>query len=141
MLQIAAELDTRANAGDPIAEFRLSILYPVGKGVSGDYSHAESLPSASQESGLAEAQYHHGMMCDKGQSVARDASEARCYVKAARRPCARGTKISGMPMPRGQVWSVICRKRRAGFAVPPTPGRSTPRVYVRARRRSRETQN
>lgn len=82
--QVAAELDARAKAGDPMAEFRLGILYAVGKGVPRDYGRAASWLRASAESGVADAQYDYGMMCDKGLGVARDAAEAaRWYAKAA----------------------------------------------------------
>lgn len=70
--QITAELDATANAGDPISEFRLGILYAlptIGVG-------AASLLRASAESGRAEVQCDCGMRCDKGPGVARDASEA-----------------------------------------------------------------
>jgi TPR repeat protein len=54
---IVAELNVSANARDPIAEYRLGILYAVGKGVIRDYSHAVLPLRTSAVSGFAGAQY------------------------------------------------------------------------------------
>jgi hypothetical protein len=81
---LVAELNARANTGDPIAKDRLGILYAVGKGVIRDYSHAVFLLRASAASWFAEAQYDYGIMCDRGLGVARDPAEsARWYATAA----------------------------------------------------------
>jgi localization factor PodJL len=80
----AADLETRVAAGDHLAEYRLGILYALGKGVPRDYEHAAKLLHASAEAGLAEAQYDYGVLCDKGLGVTRDSADAaRWYAKAA----------------------------------------------------------
>jgi localization factor PodJL len=80
----AADLETRVAGGDHLAEYRLGILYALGKGVPRDYEHAAKLLHASAEAGLAEAQYDYGVLCDKGLGVPRDSAEAaRWYAKAA----------------------------------------------------------
>jgi Sel1 repeat len=100
--QVAAALDARAKAGDPIAEFRLGILYAVGQGVPRDYARAASLLRASAESGFADAQYDYGTLCDKGLGVARDAAEAaRWYAKAAQQGHAPAALNLGYAYARG----------------------------------------
>jgi localization factor PodJL len=82
--KLAADLDVRVKSGDHAAEYRLGILYALGKGVSRDYDYAAKLLRRSAESGLAEAQYDFGVLCDKGLGVPRDSAEAaRWYAKAA----------------------------------------------------------
>lgn len=84
--RLAAELDAKIKAGDHVAEYRLGILYALGKGVTRDYDHAAKLLRASAESGLPEAEYDYGVLCDKGLGVPRDAAEAaRWYAKAAQK--------------------------------------------------------
>jgi TPR repeat protein len=82
--RVAADLETRVHAGDHVAEYRLGILYALGKGVPRDYEHAATLLRASAQAGLAEAQYDYGVLCDKGLGVTRDSATAvHWYAKAA----------------------------------------------------------
>ena len=83
-VRVATDLQAKVKAGDHIAEYRLGILYALGKGVARDYDYAAKLLHRSAESGLPEAQYDYGVLCDKGLGVPRDSAEAaRWYGKAA----------------------------------------------------------
>ncbi|HEY7991415.1 MAG TPA: tetratricopeptide repeat protein [Stellaceae bacterium] len=83
-VRVASDLQAKVKAGDHVAEYRLGILYALGKGVTRDYDYAAKLLHRSAESGLPEAQYDYGVLCDKGLGVPRDSAEAaRWYAKAA----------------------------------------------------------
>ncbi|HEX4113651.1 MAG TPA: tetratricopeptide repeat protein [Stellaceae bacterium] len=83
-IKIAASLVPLVKEGDHVAEYRLGILYALGKGVPHDYNQAATLLHRSAESGLPEAEYDYGVLCDKGLGVPRDSAEAaRWYGKAA----------------------------------------------------------
>jgi TPR repeat protein len=83
-IKLAASLVPLVKAGDHVAEYRLGILYALGKGVPHDYNQAATLLRRSALSGLAEAEYDYGVLCDKGLGVPRDSAEAaRWYAKAA----------------------------------------------------------
>jgi localization factor PodJL len=84
--KVVASLEPKVKAGDHLAEYRLGILYALGKGVPRDYDRAAGLLRQAAQSGLPEAQYDYAVLCDKGLGVTRDPAEAaHWYAKAAQK--------------------------------------------------------
>jgi TPR repeat protein len=84
--KLAASLEPKAAAGDHVAEYRLGILFALGKGVPRDYERSAKLLQTAAESGLTEAEYDYGVLYDKGLGVPRDSGEAvHWYAKAAQK--------------------------------------------------------
>ncbi|MDE1930223.1 MAG: SEL1-like repeat protein, partial [Alphaproteobacteria bacterium] len=82
--KLAAWLEQRAKTGDPVAEYRLGVLYALGQGVKQDYAHAAQLFKAAADGGVAEAQYNVAVMYSEGMGVQRDPAQAvTWYEKAA----------------------------------------------------------
>jgi hypothetical protein len=85
--QLAQWLEPRAAQGDALAQYRLGMLYALGKGVDQDYARAAPLLRAAAEGGIAEAQFDYGVLCENGQGVPKDAGKA---VEWYRRASAQG---------------------------------------------------
>ena len=73
-----------AEKNDNHAQFRLGVMYNMGKGVTQNYSEAMKWYLKSANQGNASAQYNIGVMYEKGQGLKLDCSEAnKWYLKAA----------------------------------------------------------
>ncbi len=83
--QLAAWLQERIKTNnDPVAEYRLGVLYALGQGVKQDYGHAAQLFQAAANGGVAEAQYNVAVMYSEGMGVPKDpAQSVKWYQKAA----------------------------------------------------------
>jgi TPR repeat protein len=82
--KLAAWLQDRAKANDPVAQYRLGVLYALGQGVKQDYGQAAQLFLAAANGGVAEAQYNVAVMYSEGMGVPRDPAQAiNWYQKAA----------------------------------------------------------
>ncbi len=81
--KLASWLEQRAKTGDPVAEYRLGVLYALGQGVKQDYSHAAQLFKAAANGGVAEAQYNVAVMYSEGMGVQRDPVQAVTWYKKA----------------------------------------------------------
>jgi len=82
--KLAAWLQSRAKANDPVAQYRLGVLYALGQGVKQDYGQAAQLFLAAANGGVAEAQYNVAVMYSEGMGVPRDPAQAMIwYQKAA----------------------------------------------------------
>jgi TPR repeat protein len=82
--QLAAWLQERVKTNDPVAEYRLGVLYALGQGVKQDYGHAAQLFQAAADGGVAEAQYNVAVMYSEGMGVPKDpAQSVKWYQKAA----------------------------------------------------------
>jgi TPR repeat protein len=82
--KLAAWLQDRAKANDPVAQYRLGVLYALGQGVKQDYGQAAQLFLAAANGGVAEAQYNVAVMYSEGMGVPRDPAQAMSwYQKAA----------------------------------------------------------
>jgi TPR repeat protein len=82
--KLAAWLQNRAKANDPVAQYRLGVLYALGQGVKQDYGQAAQLFLAAANGGVAEAQYNVAVMYSEGMGVPRDPAQAMSwYQKAA----------------------------------------------------------
>jgi localization factor PodJL len=81
---LAKWLKEQVEAGNPVAQYRLGVLYALGQGVKQDYSRAAELFKQSAVGGIAEAQYNVAVMYSEGMGVPRDpALAATWYRKAA----------------------------------------------------------
>lgn len=81
---LAKWLEEQVEAGNPVAQYRLGVLYALGQGVKQDYSRAAELFKQSAVGGIAEAQYNVAVMYSEGMGVPRDpALAATWYRKAA----------------------------------------------------------
>ncbi len=73
-----------AEKNDNHAQFRLGVMYSMGKGVTQNYADAMKWYLKSANQGNVYAQYNIGNMYEKGQGVKQDYSEAnKWYQKAA----------------------------------------------------------
>ena len=82
--KLAAWLQDRVKNNDPVAEYRLGVLYALGQGVKQDYGQAAQLFQAAADGGVAEAQYNIAVMYSEGMGVQRDPTQAvKWYQKAA----------------------------------------------------------
>src|SRR6185437_3292429 len=79
--RLATWLEPRSKNGDAIAQYRLGVLYALGKGVKQDYGQAASLLLQSANSGVAEAQYDYGVLCESGLGVAQDPAQAAAWYR------------------------------------------------------------
>lgn len=78
------ELQLKAEAGDPAAQFELGVRYHEGRGVTQSYGEAFRWFRMSAEQGEPDAEFNTGVMYEKGRGVAPDYAEAlRWYQKAA----------------------------------------------------------
>ena len=78
------ELQARAEAGVPGAQFNLGVMYAEGRGVSQDDAAAVYWYRLAADQGLAEAQFNLGVMYAEGRGVSQDdATAARWYQLAA----------------------------------------------------------
>ena len=85
-MQLATQLEPAAQAGDRVAQYRLAILYALGKGVPRDYDKAAALMRRAADAGLPDAEYDYGVLCDKGLGVPKNSTEAaKWYAKAAQK--------------------------------------------------------
>jgi len=74
----------RANAGDPIAQYNVAVLYARGEGLAQDYGSANAWFLKAAETGNLAAQFNLGVMYQRGLGVQQDHVEAvRWYRKAA----------------------------------------------------------
>jgi TPR repeat protein len=81
---LARWLQARATQGEALAQYRLGMLYALGKGgVEKDYARAEPLLRAAAESGLAEAQYDYAVLWEKGLGVPQDSGRAAMWLGKA----------------------------------------------------------
>jgi TPR repeat protein len=82
--KLAPWLEERVKNNDPVAEYRLGVLYALGQGVKQDYGHAAQLFQAAADGGVAEAQYNVAVMYSEGMGVQKDPTKAvEWYQKAA----------------------------------------------------------
>jgi TPR repeat protein len=82
--QLARWLEPHATQGEALAQYRLGMLYALGKGgVEKDYARAEPLLRAAAESGLAEAQYDYAVLWEKGLGVPQDSGRAAMWLGKA----------------------------------------------------------
>ena len=82
--KLAAWLQDRVKNNDPVAEYRLGVLYALGQGVKQDYGQAAQLFLAAANGGVAEAQYNVAVMYSEGMGVPKDpAQSVKWYQKAA----------------------------------------------------------
>ncbi|HZL60056.1 MAG TPA: hypothetical protein VFC38_10195 [Stellaceae bacterium] len=82
--KLAGWLEERVKSGDPVAEYRLGVLYALGQGVKQDYAHSAQLFKSAADGGVAEAQYNVAVMYSEGMGVQRDPAQAvQWYQKAA----------------------------------------------------------
>jgi uncharacterized protein len=79
-----AEFLPLAEAGNARAEYRLGILYAMGRGVERDYARAVTWLRKSADQGYASAENDLGTLYDQGRGVPEDPGEAaRWFLKAA----------------------------------------------------------
>lgn len=76
-------LEQRVKSGDPIAQYRLGVLYALGEGVTQNYRRAAQLFKTSAEHGVAEAQYNIAVMYSEGLGIARNPKEATLWYRRA----------------------------------------------------------
>jgi TPR repeat protein len=77
-------LEERVKNNDPVAEYRLGVLYALGQGVKQDYGHAAQLFQAAADGGVAEAHYNIAVMYSEGMGAQKDPPKAvEWYLKAA----------------------------------------------------------
>ena len=80
-----AEIQKKAEQGNPEAQAELGLLYRRGREISQDYGLAEKWFRSAAEQGHADAQNNLGLMYDHGRGVERDFVEARkLYLQAAK---------------------------------------------------------
>ncbi len=78
------ELRTKADQGDPAAQFALGAAYDAGRGVKGDQREAAAWYRKAAEQGYAAAQNSLGSLYQFGEGTPQDNAEAvRWYQKAA----------------------------------------------------------
>lgn len=79
-----AALTRMAEAGDPVAQYNLGVMYGEGDGVRQDHKEAVRLYRLSAAQGDADAQYNLGVSYDKGLGITQDYKEAvRLYRLSA----------------------------------------------------------
>jgi len=77
------ELEKKAEAGDPYAQFNLGNAYYKGNGVPQDYKEAVKWYTKSAEQGFADAQCNLASCYQKGEGVSQDIEEAVKWWKKA----------------------------------------------------------
>ena len=77
------ELEKKAEAGDPYAQFNLGNAYYKGNGVPQDYKEAVKWYTKSAEQGFADAQCNLASCYEKGEGVSQDIEEAVKWWKKA----------------------------------------------------------
>ena len=77
------ELEKKAEAGDPYAQFNLGNAYYKGNGVPQDYKEAVKWYTKSAEQGFADAQCNLAACYEKGEGVSQDIEEAVKWWKKA----------------------------------------------------------
>jgi len=78
------DIQSKADQGDPAAQYKLGLIYASGKGVAKDHGEAAKWFIKSAEQGFATAQFHLGFMYDGGIGVAKDRTDAiKWWIKAA----------------------------------------------------------
>ena len=77
------ELEKKAEAGDPYAQFNLGNAYYKGNGVPQDYKEAVKWYTKSAEQGFADAQCNLASCYHKGEGVSQDIEEAVKWWKKA----------------------------------------------------------
>ena len=77
------ELEKKAEAGDPYAQFNLGNAYYNGNGVPQDYKEAVKWYTKSAEQGFADAQCNLASCYEKGEGVSQDIEEAVKWWKKA----------------------------------------------------------
>lgn len=83
--QFTGNTTKAAQAGDPIAQFKLAMAYYEGSGIQRDDAEAlKWLLKAAQQDHI-EAQYVLGVIYDKGESVPRDEEQAYKWISMAAR--------------------------------------------------------
>jgi hypothetical protein len=73
---LAPWLEARAQTGDPLAQYRLGVLYALGEGVTQDYQRASALFKTAAEAGVSEAEYNLAVMYAEGLGIGRDPKQA-----------------------------------------------------------------
>jgi TPR repeat protein len=81
--QLAHWLETHAEDGDPVARYRLGVLYALGEGVTQDYEHAAGLFKTAAEEGVTEAEYNIAVMYAEGLGIKRDPAQAVFWYRKA----------------------------------------------------------
>jgi TPR repeat protein len=121
---LAKWLEEQVEAGNPVAQYRLGVLYALGQGVKQDYSRAAALFKQSAVGGIAEAQYNVAVMYSEGMGVPRDpVLAATWYRKAAEQGNANaafnlGVAYSnGTGVPQNMQEAVRWFRRAAGAGV------------------------
>ncbi|MFN8818923.1 MAG: tetratricopeptide repeat protein, partial [Holosporaceae bacterium] len=71
-----AEMRTKAEQGNAVAQYNLGVMYDEGQGVTRDYAEAVKWFRKAAEQGDANAQSNLGVMYGKGEGVTRDYAEA-----------------------------------------------------------------
>lgn len=82
-LEEASASRTRAEQGDPKAEFDLGTRYYYGRGVPQDYPEAARWYRKAADQGNAKAQFYLGSMYRDGKGVSQDYSEALRWCRKA----------------------------------------------------------
>ena len=77
------ELEKKAEAGDPYAQFNLGNAYYKGNGVPQDYKEAVKWYTKSANQGVADAQCNLASCYEKGEGVTQDIEEAVKWWKKA----------------------------------------------------------
>ena len=77
------ELEKKAEAGDPYAQFNLGNAYYKGNGVPQDYKEAVKWYTKSADQGVADAQCNLASCYEKGEGVTQDIEEAVKWWKKA----------------------------------------------------------
>jgi TPR repeat protein len=91
------KLQSRAQAGDPNAQYALANMYCFGQGVKQDYRQAARWYRRSAEQGYGPAQYDLALMYERGTGVIEDANEAlKWHRKAAEQGITRAQVNLGM---------------------------------------------
>ena len=84
----------RAEAGDPRAQYLLSVLYRSGRGVEQDPDEAFRWCKRAAEEGVLEAQFQLGIMYLKGEGVTEDEGAAMNWLwRAADRGDRQATEV------------------------------------------------
>lgn len=77
------DLLAKAKAGDPIAQFRLGVMYDQGEGIPQDFKQALFWISKSADQGFSYAQTNLGWMYRTGQSIPQDDQKAAHWYSLA----------------------------------------------------------
>ena len=87
------ELEKKAEAGDPYAQFNLGNAYYKGNGVPQDYKEAVKWYTKSADQGYANAQYNLGVCYENGTGVGENEKEAvKWFTKSAEQGTAGAKK-------------------------------------------------